>query len=290
MATISIGRALRGFGIGCLLAGGAALAYSQTRGAGRESVAAASEEGALPSVAAARPNRVSALGRLEPEDGVIQIAGPSAPSVVIAKIYVDDGDRVAKGQLLARIDTADVLEAAVQRLEAERDNARRERDRSMQLSREHATSDSSRDNWEMRVRVSEAELVGARAELAHAHVYSPIDGQVLRVHAREGERVGPEGIVELGKTDHMFAIAEVYEEDVSRVRVGQRAVVTSPALAAPLAGKVDWIHLAVAKQDALGNDPAARKDARVVEVEVRLDDSRAAAALTNLQVDVQIDP
>ena len=281
---------MRGFGIGCLLAGGAALAYSQTRGAGRECVAVASAEAALPSVAAAVPNRISALGRLEPEDGVIQIAGPSAPSVVIAKIYVDDGDRVAKGQLLARIDTADVLEAAVRRIEAELANARRERDRNLQLFRGNATSDSNRDNWEMRVRVAEAELAGARAELAHAHVYSPIDGQVLRVHAREGERVGPEGIVELGKTDHMFAIAEVYEEDVSRVRVGQRAVMTSPALPAPLVGKVDQIHLAVAKQDALGTDPAARKDARVVEVEVRLDDSRAAAALTNLQVDVQIDP
>jgi HlyD family secretion protein len=290
MAPLSIGGAWRGFGIGCLVAGAVALGYSQLRGADREGVAVASAEAALPSVAAARANRVSALGRLEPEDGVIQIAGPSAPSVVIAKIYVDDGDRIAKGQLLATIDTADVLEAAVQRLEAECDNARRERDRTMQLFREHATSDSRRDNWEMRVRVAEAQLAGARAELANAHVYSPIAGQVLKVHAREGERVGPQGIVELGKTDHMFAIAEVYEEDVSRVRVGQRAVMTSPALPAPLVGKVDRIHLAVAKQDALGNDPAARKDARVVEVEVRLDDSRAAAALTNLQVDVQIEP
>ncbi len=290
MASISIGRAWRGLGIVCLVAGVAVLAYSQTRGSSRDSGTAQRAEAALPSVAAARPNRVSALGRLEPEDGVIQIAGPSALSVVIAKIYVDDGDRVAKGQLLAKIDTADVLDADVRRIEAELDNARRERDRNVQLFREQATSDSIRDSREMRVRVAEAKLAGARAELARAHVYSPIDGQVLRVHAREGERVGPAGILELGKTDHMFAIAEVYEEDVSRVRVGQRAVMTSPALPAPLVGKVDRIHLAVAKQDALGTDPAARKDARVVEVEVRLDDSRAAAALTNLQVDVQIDP
>jgi HlyD family secretion protein len=288
MALASIG-SLRGFGIGCLAAAAAALGY-QTWGAGRESAGVESAAAALPSVAAAAPLRVSALGRLEPEDGVIQLAGPSAPSVVIAKIFVDDGDRVEKGQLLATIDTAEVLAAAVQRLEAERDNARRERDRNLQLFRERAISDSSRDSWEMRVRVAEASLAGARAELAKAHVYSPIDGQVLRVHAREGERVGPEGIVELGKTDHMFAIAEVYEEDVGRVRVGQRALVTSPALSAPLTGKVDRIHLAVAKQDALGTDPAARKDARVVEVEVRLDDSRAAAPLTHLQVDVQIDP
>ena len=46
----------------------------------------------------------------------------------------------------------------------------------------------------------------------------------------------------------------------------------------------------VAKQDSLGTDPAARKDARVVEVEIRLDDSQAAAGLTNLQVEVEIAP
>jgi len=272
-----------GFGIAAVAAAG----FWTLHGFG----AAVSGAGAeLPLVGAPPPDRISALGRLEPEDGVIRVAGPSSPSVVIAKLFVHDGDRVSKGQLIATIDTVDVLETSVARLEAELDNARRERDRNLKLFRDHVVSDSNRDTWEMRVRVAEAELARARAELAHAHVYSPIDGQVLRVRAREGERVGPDSIVELGKTDHMFAIAEVYEEDVSRVHVGQRAVVTSPALPGPQSGKVDWIPLAVAKQDAIGNDPAARKDARIVEVKVRLDDSRATAALTNLQVDVQIEP
>jgi len=135
-----------------------------------------------------------------------------------------------------------------------------------------------------------AELAHARAELDRAHVRSPIDGRVLKVHAREGERVGENGIVELGKTDHMFAIAEVYEDDVGRLRAGQRARVASPALPRTLEGTVEWVNLKVAKQDALGTDPAARKDARVVEVEVRLDESEPAAGLTNLQVEVEIEP
>ena len=44
----------------------------------------------------------------------------------------------------------------------------------------------------------------------------------------------------------------------------------------------------VRKQDQLGTDPAARKDARIVEVEIRLADSAPAASLTNLQVEVLI--
>jgi len=37
-------------------------------------------------------------------------------------------------------------------------------------------------------------------------------------------------------------------------------------------------------------DPAARKNARIVEVTIALDDSGPAAGLTNLQVDVLIHP
>jgi HlyD family secretion protein len=46
----------------------------------------------------------------------------------------------------------------------------------------------------------------------------------------------------------------------------------------------------VHKQDEIGTDPAARKDARVVEVKVRLDDSAAAAPFTHLQVEIEIEP
>jgi HlyD family secretion protein len=50
---------------------------------------------------------------------------------------------------------------------------------------------------------------------------------VLQIHARPGERVGPEGIVELADTSVMYAVAEVYETDVGRVRIGQRARIRS---------------------------------------------------------------
>ena len=53
---------------------------------------------------------------------------------------------------------------------------------------------------------------------------------------------------------------------------------------------VDRIGTKIGKQDVLATDPAARTDSRVVEVEIRLDDSVRAAALTNLEVDVEITP
>jgi HlyD family secretion protein len=113
---------------------------------------------------------------------------------------------------------------------------------------------------------------------------------VLEVHAREGEKVGPDGIAEIAQTQAMYAIAEVYETDVGRVKLGQRATISSPALEDSVQGTVDRIGLKVGKKDVLATDPAARTDARVVEVEILLDDSKRVAGLTNLQVDVAIQP
>jgi HlyD family secretion protein len=255
----------------------------------------ASEAAALPAVAAPPQAEVavgvSARGRLEPIDGILRIAGPSSASVtVVARLLVDEGERVAAGQLLATVDTEPVLEAQIHEVEAELRNAEREYARSQELNVGRVASDSERERWETRVAVERARLLRARAELDRARVTAPAAGLVLDVHARPGERIGPEGILELGRVDRMYAVAEVYETDVGRVRIGQRARVTSPALAAPLEGRVEWIRPKVEKQDQIGTDPAARKDARVVEVKVLLADSAAAAPFTNLQVEVEIEP
>ena len=103
-----------------------------------------------------------------------------------------------------------------------------------------------------------------------------------------GELVGAEGVLELGRVQQMYAIAEVYETDIRNVKVGQKARVTSDALAQPITGTVTRIRPKVQKLDEIGTDPAARKDARIIEVEVKLDDSAAAAALSLLQVEVEI--
>ena len=255
----------------------------------------ASRAAPLPAVAAppepVTASGVSARGRLEPLGGILRIAGPSSASVtVVARLLVDEGDRVAAGQLLATIDTEPILEARIHEVEAELRNAEREYARSQELNVGRVASDSDRDRWETRVAVGRAQLARARAELERARVTAPAAGLVLDVHARPGERIGPDGILELGRVDRMYAIAEVYETDVGRVREGQRARVTSRALPGPLTGRVEWIRPKVEKQDEIGTDPAARKDARVVEVKVLLEDSAAAAPFTNLQVEVEIEP
>ncbi|WP_287129093.1 HlyD family efflux transporter periplasmic adaptor subunit [Candidatus Cyanaurora vandensis] len=140
---------------------------------------------------------------------------------------------------------------------------------------------------------AQAAVLRAQAELALAVVRAPQAGQVLKIHTRPGELVGNQGVINLGQTERMVAVAEVYELDVNRVRLGQSATVTSPnqAFTTVLKGTVSEVGLEISKQDVLNTDPAAQFDARVVEVKVRLnpESSRRVAGLTNLSIQVVID-
>jgi len=248
---------------------------------GQQTAGAAVEKGA---------SAVTALGRIEPKDGILRVAGPSQPSVVIAELRVDQGNRVRKGDVIAVLDSFPIHEATVRRLQVELANADSEWKRHAKLSQDGIVSVSEQEGWETKVAMLEAQLRGAEVELALAQVRAPIDGEVLEVHARAGERVGPDGIVEIGQTDRMYAIAEVYETDIGRVQVGQSAVITSPAIAGVVRGEVERIGLKIGKKDVLDTDPVAQTDARVVEVEILLNDAHQVAHLTNLRVDVVIEP
>lgn len=170
-----------------------------------------------------------------------------------------------------------------------------------QIARERAMLDKLQEIRPVDLTEAQAEVNYAIAqvkriesELEDYYVRVPIDGQILKINTLVGEQVDTsEGIVELGRTTQMYAIAEVYETDVNKVKVGQRAAIVSEhgGFAGKLQGTVDHIGLQIKKQDVLESDPAANKDARVVEVKVRLDpkDSNKVAGLTNLQVRIRID-
>ncbi|PZD74180.1 Macrolide export protein MacA [Acaryochloris thomasi RCC1774] len=144
------------------------------------------------------------------------------------------------------------------------------------------------------------ELEVANARLARTIIAAPQNGQILKVLLREGEAVplggsqgGSDGdptIVEMGNTSRMVVVAEVYETDIRHVKVGQSAMVTSPAFDGELYGVVKQVGLRIGKNDVLDTDPAANTDSRVIEVKIGLANGSPVAQLTNLQVDVVIRP
>jgi HlyD family secretion protein len=130
----------------------------------------------------------------------------------------------------------------------------------------------------------------AEVDLDLAQVRAPIDGQVLKVNSKIGEVVSQtNGVIDLGNTNQMYVVAEIYETDIGKIKVGQKAVIQSEAFEGEITGKVDRIGLRIAKNDVLGTDPAAKTDVRIIEVKIKLDDSKKVSGLTNLQVRVKVD-
>jgi HlyD family secretion protein len=145
---------------------------------------------------------------------------------------------------------------------------------------------------EAEVREAQAAYHTAQAELDLAYIKSPQAGEVIKIMTRPGEVVSSdEGIVRIGQTSQMYAVAEVYESDIGKVKLGQQVSVASSALSKKLTGTVDSIGLEVERQEVVNTDPTANIDAKVVEVKVKLDpeSSKQVARLTNLLVNVTID-
>ncbi len=283
-----------------------------------------------------KPRAVSALGRLEPENGIIRITAPSTPEsitwAILETLNVREGDDVSKGQLLGTTGAAPVMKARVAEVQArlqlslreaeaarssaqeacvranvalqEADRRTRLRDQGVageeeaESARGEAEAKAASCNAgrttvlaaDARIEVARASLTSVEVELERAYLHAPIDGRVLKVNARPGESIGHDGVLELGKVSRMYAIAEVYETDIRHVHVGQKANISSAALENTLTGSVKFISQKVGKQDEIGTDPAARKDARIIEVKILLDDPAPVTGLTNLQVDIVIQP
>jgi len=138
--------------------------------------------------------------------------------------------------------------------------------------------------------VAQAALAQAEENLASARVTASVSGTVIAIHARAGEKPAERGIASLGNVDRMAAELEVYQTDIRRVAVGQKVVLTSASLEAPLAGTVVQVDMVVQRQAVLSSDPVSNTDARVVRVAVALDpsSSQRARAFTGLQVTAKI--
>ncbi|VXD22014.1 DevB protein [Planktothrix serta PCC 8927] len=137
---------------------------------------------------------------------------------------------------------------------------------------------------------AQAAVKQAEANLEQAYVRSPQAGRVIDVNTHAGELISNEGILELGQTEQMYAVAEIYDSDIPKIHSGQTATIAADALPQALKGTVEEVGLRVKKQSALDIDPTTNIDARVIEVRVKLDEtsSKKAASLTNLQVKVTI--
>ncbi|HLW64506.1 MAG TPA: HlyD family efflux transporter periplasmic adaptor subunit [Gemmataceae bacterium] len=181
---------------------------------------------------------------------------------------------------------------------SELDKAKADLDKAkMDLEQARATLVSLREVRQVDVDLQEQQIASFEASLEHAKVdleatliRAPFAGTILKIHSWPGARVSDKGVLQIGDAAQMDAVAEVYEADIAKVKVGQQANVRVSSSGQVLTGEVAEIGQMIGRKDVLNNDPVADTDARVVEVRIRLtrEDSLRVAGLTNARVEVQI--
>jgi HlyD family secretion protein len=132
----------------------------------------------------------------------------------------------------------------------------------------------------------------AQADLQLAFVRAPIAGEIFKIHTKPGEAPSSKGIAEIAQNDRMVAVAEIYESDIGKIKMGQVAEIKSEtgSFKGILKGTVQQIGLQVAKKDVLNTDPAADADSRIVEVRLAIDPAENIniRGLTNSKVEIKI--
>jgi len=209
---------------------------SQTAALARFTVLA--QRGSLPGV-------ISATGELE---AVERVNVSPKRQGVLARLYVDEGDRVRRGQALALMDAGDLgdrmqeLQANLRSADANLQRSRSEWQRRQQLYRSGAISADDYNRAFAAYRVDQAAHNAARERLEQRSieqgdmvVRAPFDGLISQRYADRGAFVTPtttasstlgatsSSIVEVARG--LEAVAKVPESDVGRLRVGQSATV-----------------------------------------------------------------
>lgn len=147
----------------------------------------------------------------------------------IEEIYAFENAEVAPGELLARLDETEVR-ATVKELEARRDYLVHEVDRTRALlTKGHGTEKA----YELALSEHQqvvAAIAAANARRDHYILRSPIAGMVLRRDGEIGEVVNSQSVMYwIGRPKPLRIEAEVDEEDIARVAVGQNVLIKADA-------------------------------------------------------------
>jgi RND family efflux transporter MFP subunit len=171
----------------------------------------------------------------------------------LEELTVEEGSKVEKGDVIARLENADYVaqversRAAVQRSEAELEEANRQLRLAERLEKEGVATPDELAAARSRTRIAEAALRQARGDqgvmealLDHTFIRAPFSGVVIKKMAEVGESVAPippgvnvstssGAIVALADMDSLEAEVDVNEAYIAKLRHGQPAEVVVEA-------------------------------------------------------------
>lgn len=148
---------------------------------------------------------------------------------IVEEILVEEGVRVNKGQVLARLDD-EMLAIEVERARAELNRLESEFQRSKELFEKNLISKEEFQNARYRFEAQRSAFEAARLNLQYATIQAPISGVVARRYIKAGNMVRQnDPLFKIVNFDHLIANIHVPEVEIKKLRVGQRAELTFDA-------------------------------------------------------------
>jgi HlyD family secretion protein len=232
---------------------------------------------------------VAALGQLSPAGEIRQLAAPISQfgsSPRLSELFVQEGDYVKEGSVLAVFENrkkliADLeqknylIETNILEISLKEDQIKRY-ELAVEKSAYSLVQLSQRKDELLKLQKQKIINVGDKKnieiDLFNSQLRSPIDGYILSVNTRVGERSKNEGILDIGSSQNMEALIEVYESDINRVFISQNVELSSEngGFKKTLKGEVIRISPQVKQRKVLSTDPTGDADARIIEVLVKL--------------------
>lgn len=277
-----------------LLGGGAAVLSSQAKA--RKAADARAAAAAAPK----SPFVAVANGKADVEGGMIQVAARRAG--IVREVYVQEGDKVAKGQILARQEddepklSAARAAAAVEQAKAQMAQyqvqlsvAEREHRRLQGLVATNFVAAQKVDQAADRIREAQANLQAQRAAVATAQaaleearynleltvIRAPTDGRIARRYANPGSgasTLNVSNMFDLEPDAPRIVRAEIAEGSLPHVAIGQTVQIAPESEPTKVyAGKVLRRAAVFGARKLQSDDPTERADDRVVEVVVSAD-------------------
>jgi HlyD family secretion protein len=210
------------------------------------------------------PTTVSIIGTIGARyDTPIGVEGEGGR---VSALYVEAGDHVKRGQILARLDSA-VLEPQVANLQAALDLARAEAElaaaeyrRALAVGKSGALSaeetERRRSNSltaDAKVKVAAAQLAEAQARLARTQVRAPADGTLLTRTVEVGQNAMPSGtLFRMAEGDEVELRADVAEQDLPALKVGQPVSVRLTGTSTVYPGRLRLLGAVIDPQTRLG--------------------------------------
>lgn len=172
----------------------------------------------------------------------------------VTKIYVEEGDRVTKGQSLARVD-AEILNTDKETAEANLQNAIRDEARYSSSFKTGGVTQQQLDQAKLAVQNAKLRLQSTQRRVSDANIKSPINGIVNKKYIEVGAFVNAQGtqMFELVDVSKLKLKVSVNESQVANLKVGDRVQIKSNVF--PTDDYVGKITFIAAKADASLNFP-----------------------------------